>query len=78
VTNTLISQPRKNENQLMWIPQEFLNIGWSLKEGLPYQPWAAAIGGLAVGGILWWPMWVHLDRSWDSARAVARQKGLVI
>jgi hypothetical protein len=43
-----------------------------------WQPWAAAIGGLAVGGILWWPMWVHLDRSWDSARAVARQKGLVI
>ena len=27
----------------MWIPQEFLNIGWSLKGGLPYQPWAAAI-----------------------------------
>src|SRR6185295_8085801 len=25
----------------MWIPQEFLNIGWSLKGGLPYQPWAA-------------------------------------
>lgn len=27
----------------MWIPQEFLDIGWSLKGGLPYQPWAAAI-----------------------------------
>ena len=27
----------------MWIPEEFLNIGWSLKAGLPYQPWAAAI-----------------------------------
>ena len=27
----------------MWIPQEFLNIGWSLKDGLPYQPWAADI-----------------------------------
>ncbi len=26
----------------MWIPQEFLDIGWSLKGGLPYQPWAAA------------------------------------
>jgi hypothetical protein len=25
----------------MEIPQEFLNIGWSLKEGPPYQPWAA-------------------------------------
>jgi hypothetical protein len=23
------------------IGQEFLNIGWSLKNGLPYQPWAA-------------------------------------
>jgi hypothetical protein len=23
------------------IGQEFANIGWSLKEGLPYQPWAA-------------------------------------
>jgi hypothetical protein len=23
------------------VGQEFLNIGWSLKEGLPYQPWAA-------------------------------------
>ena len=22
----------------MWIPEEFLNIGWSLKGGLPYQP----------------------------------------
>ena len=27
----------------MFIPQEFLDIGWSLKGGLPYQPWAAAI-----------------------------------
>ena len=27
----------------MWIPQEFLDIGWSLKGGLPYQPWAAEI-----------------------------------
>lgn len=25
------------------IGQEFLNIGWSLKGGLPYQPWAAAL-----------------------------------
>jgi hypothetical protein len=27
----------------MEIPQEFLNIGWSLKEGPPYQPWAAEV-----------------------------------
>jgi hypothetical protein len=27
----------------MQIPQEFLNIGWSLKKDLPYQPWAAEI-----------------------------------
>jgi hypothetical protein len=25
------------------VGEEYLNIGWSLKEGLPYQPWAAAI-----------------------------------
>lgn len=25
------------------IGQEFLNIGWSLKDGLPYQPWAAEL-----------------------------------
>jgi len=25
------------------IGQEFVNIGWSLKDGLPYQPWAAAL-----------------------------------
>ncbi len=25
----------------MQIPQEFLNIGWSLKKSLPLQPWAA-------------------------------------
>lgn len=25
------------------IPYEFTNIGWSLKHGLPYQPWAAAL-----------------------------------
>jgi hypothetical protein len=25
------------------IGQEFLNIGWSLKSGLPYQPWAAQL-----------------------------------
>jgi len=25
------------------VSQEFINIGWSLKEGLPYQPWAAAL-----------------------------------
>jgi hypothetical protein len=25
----------------MKVPQEFVNIGWSLKDGLPYQPWAA-------------------------------------
>jgi hypothetical protein len=24
----------------MKVPQEFVNIGWSLKGGLPYQPWA--------------------------------------
>jgi hypothetical protein len=24
-------------------PQEYFNIGWSLKDGLPYQPWAAAL-----------------------------------
>lgn len=27
----------------MEIPYEFLDIGWSLKGGLPYQPWAAAL-----------------------------------
>lgn len=27
--------------QDMQVPQEFLNIGWSLKNGLPFQPWAA-------------------------------------
>src|SRR5438034_10698818 len=27
----------------MEVPQEFLNIGWSLKDGPPYQPWAAEI-----------------------------------
>src|SRR5580765_7023310 len=26
-----------------FIGQEFVNIGWSLKGGLPYLPWAAAI-----------------------------------
>src|SRR5215472_13709725 len=25
------------------IGQEFINIGWSLKGGLPYQPWAAEL-----------------------------------
>jgi hypothetical protein len=25
----------------MQVPQEFVNIGWSLKDGPPYQPWAA-------------------------------------
>ena len=25
----------------MVLPQEFVNIGWGLKDGLPYQPWAA-------------------------------------
>src|SRR5262245_50266718 len=24
----------------MQVPQEFMNIGWSLKDGPPYQPWA--------------------------------------
>src|SRR5262245_65820430 len=23
----------------MKVPQEFVNIGWSLKEGAPYHPW---------------------------------------
>jgi hypothetical protein len=27
----------------MEVPQEFVNIGWSLKEGLPFQPWAAEL-----------------------------------
>ena len=27
----------------MYVGQEFINIGWSLKGGLPYLPWAAAI-----------------------------------
>lgn len=25
------------------VPQEFVNIGWSLKGGLPFQPWAAEL-----------------------------------
>ncbi len=25
------------------VGQEFINIGWSLKDGLPYQPWAAEL-----------------------------------
>jgi hypothetical protein len=25
----------------MKVPQEFVNIGWGLKDGAPYQPWAA-------------------------------------
>jgi hypothetical protein len=27
----------------MRIGQEFVDIGWSIKGGLPYQPWAAAL-----------------------------------
>jgi hypothetical protein len=27
----------------MKVGQEFVNIGWSLKDGLPYQPWAAEL-----------------------------------
>src|SRR5208282_1793600 len=27
----------------MITPQEFWDMGWSLKGGLPYQPWAAAL-----------------------------------
>jgi hypothetical protein len=27
----------------MEVGQEFVNIGWSLKDGLPYQPWAAEL-----------------------------------
>ena len=27
----------------MQVPLEFLNIGWTLKDGPPYQPWAAEI-----------------------------------
>src|SRR5207248_10005183 len=27
----------------MPVGQEFFNIGWSRKDGLPYQPWAAAL-----------------------------------
>ena len=27
----------------MFVGQEFVNIGWSLKGGLPYQPWAAEL-----------------------------------
>ena len=27
----------------MEVGQEFLNMGWNFKDGLPYQPWAAAL-----------------------------------
>src|ERR1700730_5213781 len=27
----------------MPVGQEFINIGWSLRGGLPYRPWAAAL-----------------------------------
>src|SRR5437868_6276899 len=27
----------------MRIGEEFIDIGWSIKGGLPYQPWAAAL-----------------------------------
>src|SRR3984957_16306002 len=34
----------------MFIPQEFLDIGFSLKGGLPYLPWAAALVKKRMGG----------------------------
>jgi hypothetical protein len=43
-----------------------------------WQPWALAVGSLVVGGILWRPIWWQVGRAWDSARAVAREKGLVV
>ena len=34
----------------MLIPQEFINIGWSLKEPLPFQPWAAELSKARAAG----------------------------
>jgi hypothetical protein len=34
----------------MMIPLEFLNIGWSLKDGLPFQPWAADLSKTRTAG----------------------------
>jgi branched-chain amino acid transport system permease protein len=43
-----------------------------------WQPWALAVGALVVGGVLWRPIWRQVGRAWDSVRAVAREKGLVV
>ena len=43
-----------------------------------WQPWALAVGALVIGGVLWRPIWRQVGRAWDSARAVAREKGLVV
>jgi branched-chain amino acid transport system permease protein len=43
-----------------------------------WQPWALAVGALVVGGVLWRPIWRQVGRTWDSARTVAREKGLVV
>ena len=36
--------------QDMMIPLEFLNIGWTLKDGLPFQPWSAELSKARAAG----------------------------
>jgi hypothetical protein len=65
--------------------EEFANIGWSLKEGLPYQPWAAELvkarrAELRVHDPLSYclppgPVRLH---TWSTPRKVIQSPGLVV
>ncbi len=69
----------------MQAPQEFFNIGWKLKGGLPYQPWAAdlvksrkAVGGQDDPAIRCLPLGVVKMHTTPLMRKIVQTPGLIV
>jgi hypothetical protein len=69
----------------MQAPQEFFNIGWKLKGGLPYQPWAAdlmksrkAVGGQDDPAIRCLPLGLVKMHTTPLMRKIVQTPGLVV
>jgi hypothetical protein len=65
--------------------EEFTNIGWSLKDGLPYQPWAAALVKKRLAEVrLHDPLSYCLPtgpvrlHTWSTPRKVVQTPGLLV
>ena len=54
-----------------------MHIGVFFFDAKTWRPWAVAVGGIVVGLLLTRFVSRWVGAAWDSARAVARDKGLI-